>query len=177
MNNLDWKLVRYDKCKTCRVQRDFHVAEQSVIKDIINHVQALKIKFPSYAVIVTGHSLGAALATLTALDFVSSQITPVRLFTFGSPRIGNAAFANYSSSMILDRYRHTHHRDVVPHVPMRELFTHLSGEWYEDDAGHLHACTGHEDPHCSYQWSETAIDDHMRYLGLQMGCDGEVSSL
>lgn len=169
-NNLDWMSIRYDKCSDCQVHKGFYLAEQSVIKDVISHVQALKAKYPSYTVVVTGHSLGAALATLTAMDFLSSNISPLRLFNFGSPRVGNTAFADYASAKIGDRNRNTHHKDMVVHVPMHERFTHISGEWYEDDAG-LHACSGEEDPNCSYQWHITSIDDHMHYLGLYMGCD------
>lgn len=169
-NNLDWMSIPYDKCTNCQVHKGFYLAEQSVINTVISHVQALKAKYPSYTVVVTGHSLGAALATLTTMDFLSSNISPLRLFNFGSPRVGNTAFANYASAKIGDRNRNTHHKDMVVHVPMHERFTHISGEWYEDDAG-LHACSGLEDPNCSYQWHITSIDDHMHYLGLYMGCD------
>lgn len=62
---------------------------------------------------------------------------------------------------------------MVPHCPMHERFTHISGEWYEpDDTVKLNACTGFEDPTCSYQWSVTSIDDHLYYLGLTMGTGG-----
>eukprot|EP01034_Spumella_vulgaris_P021439 gene21439-27470_t len=139
---------------------------------MIAQTQALKAQFPSYTVVVTGHSLGAALSTLTALDFMDAGIGPIRLFNFGSPRVGNTAFANYASAKIEDRNRNTHYKDMVPHVPMHERFTHISGEWYEDSSG-LKECVGLEDTSCSYQWNLTNIDDHMNYLGLYMGCSSQ----
>jgi pimeloyl-ACP methyl ester carboxylesterase len=44
------------------------------------------------ALLITGHSLGAALATLAAADHADRQPEP-KLITFGSPRVGDATFA------------------------------------------------------------------------------------
>ena len=169
-NNLDAILTTYPKCSGCEVHKGFYAAQQSVISTITNEVQTLRAKYPSYTVVVAGHSLGAAMATLTTLDFMDSGIAPIRMFHFGSPRVGNTAFAEFASNRIVDRNRNTHYKDMVPHCPMHERFTHISGEWYEDPQG-LHACNGYEDPNCSYQWHVTSIDDHMHYLGLYVGCD------
>ena len=46
----------------------------------------------------------------------------------------------------------------------------MLGEWYEDELGDVSACSGYEDPLCSSQWYYTSIADHMRYLGLPIGC-------
>lgn len=170
LNNLDALLTSYPKCDKCQVHKGFYNAQKSVSDYVVSAVQALKQKFPSYTVVVTGHSLGAAMATLTTVDLLDSGIAPVRMFHFGSPRVGNTAFANWFSDKISDRNRNTHYKDMVPHVPMHERFTHHSGEWYEDPSG-LHQCNGLEDSNCSYQWHITNIDDHMNYLGLYVGCD------
>jgi hypothetical protein len=103
---------------------------------------------------------------------MDAGISPLRLFNFGSPRVGNTAFANYASAKIEDHNRNTHYKDMVPHVPMHERFTHISGEWYEDSTG-LKECSGLEDATCAYQWNLTNIDDHMNYLGLYMGCSSQ----
>lgn len=74
-------------------------------------------------VIVTGHSLGGAVATIIAAHLQDRHF-PVHLVTFGSPRPGGAKFR--------DRLRVPHHRfvhgmDVVPHMPLAAFgFRHVS---------------------------------------------------
>lgn len=173
IDNLDVILTTYPLCSGCEVHKGFYSAEQASISGIISTVRNLKNTFPTYSVIVTGHSLGAALATLTAMDLMQAGISNVRLFHYGSPRVGNTAFATYASSKMTDRSRVTHRKDMVVHSPMHERFTHISNEYYQPgDAVQLNSCSGYEDPACSYQWSLTNIDDHLLYLGVVMGTGG-----
>lgn len=83
----------------------------------------------------TGHSLGSAMTTLAAVDFQAQQqrrqlqaaggggaaarALVSNLFTFGSPRVGNEAFAAWASGL-LDMglsSRVTREGDVVPRIP------------------------------------------------------------
>ena len=55
--------------------------------------------FAGYSVLVTGHSLGGALATLSAFEVASTFLDrQVLLTTFGSPRVVNAEFARVLAS-------------------------------------------------------------------------------
>jgi triacylglycerol lipase len=65
---------------------------------------------PDGKVLVTGHSLGAALATLTA-----SLASQVRLVTFGSPRVGDSVFTSLIGSDRHDRF--VDYLDVVTRIP------------------------------------------------------------
>ena len=170
LSNLDAVLTDYPNCSACKVHKGFYAAEQEVFPEIKSEVDKLIQKYPDYQVLVTGHSLGAALATLTALDLSLSGIKNIRMFNYGSPRVGNTAYADFYATIVKDRNRVTHHKDIVPHSPMHERFTHISGEHYEpDNTITLLDCSGNEDPLCSYQWSLTSINDHLYYLGLNMG--------
>ena len=81
----------------------------------------------------TGHSLGAALATLAA-----SLIAPDALHTFGSPRVGDAAFARTLSGV--ECRRHTGCSDLVCRVPPPWLgFVHVGDDAYFDRNGTMHA--------------------------------------
>lgn len=67
---------------------------------------------------VTGHSLGGALATLCALDVaVNTAFDSPRVYTYGSPRVGDPAFAKTFSSTIGCSHRIANQYDVVPHLP------------------------------------------------------------
>lgn len=62
----------------------------------------------------TGHSLGAALATLAA-DLHGGQET---LYTFGSPRVGDAEFSTGHAKRVPATWRLVHNRDLVTRVPL-----------------------------------------------------------
>jgi triacylglycerol lipase len=73
-------------------------------------------------VFYTGHSLGAALATVAA-----SRHAPRAVYTFGSPRVGNQAFV--ASLRDVPIYRVVDDQDVVATVPSEALgFSHVGKE-------------------------------------------------
>ncbi|KAF6248849.1 Alpha/Beta hydrolase protein [Scenedesmus sp. NREL 46B-D3] len=78
-------------------------------------------------VVVTGHSLGAALATLGAfwLKSIMPSVT-VECWAFASPRVGNREFAEAFASTVDSCYRVTHKNDVVPAVPASPFWVHVS---------------------------------------------------
>ena len=110
------------------------------------------------------------MATLTANDFKASGLEAIRMFNFGSPRIGNDEFAEWTSDYIADHNRVTHHRDIVVHLPNHRRFAHITHEWYEDENHEIHACEGAADPNCANQFFFTNVRDHMEYLTLHVGC-------
>jgi hypothetical protein len=89
--------------------------------------------------ILTGHSLGAALATLAA-----SVWNPAQLVTFGSPRVGNADFASTVTGCSVSRFVNC--CDVVTHLaPESEWYTHAGERRYIDREGSLAGCTSDGD--------------------------------
>uniref|UniRef100_A0A1I7Y4M5 Lipase_3 domain-containing protein n=1 Tax=Steinernema glaseri TaxID=37863 RepID=A0A1I7Y4M5_9BILA len=71
--------------------------------------------FPNYNIWVTGHSLGGALASLTALKLVTGE--GIQLVTFGEPRIGDYHFAYTLRSFLPNMFRVVHGSDPIPHGP------------------------------------------------------------
>ena len=81
----------------------------------------------------TGHSLGAALATLSA-----ALHRPAALYTFGSPRVGDAAFAASMAGVSHERYVDC--SDIVCRIPLaRWSYEHVGVLKYFDQAGLLRA--------------------------------------
>ena len=70
---------------------------------------------------ITGHSLGAAIATLA---FQQLQDDHTALYTFGCPRVGNQVFCDSVSALGQKHpcYRAVDLEDVVTHVPFDGLF-------------------------------------------------------
>jgi triacylglycerol lipase len=69
-------------------------------------------------VICTGHSLGGALATLSAVD-VKYNVPgkEVNCYTFGSPKVGNADFVKFYNGRVPQTFRFVNGVDLVPSLP------------------------------------------------------------
>uniref|UniRef100_A0A914C6X8 Fungal lipase-like domain-containing protein n=1 Tax=Acrobeloides nanus TaxID=290746 RepID=A0A914C6X8_9BILA len=88
----------------------------SVIKDIVTNPG-----YSGYRIIITGHSLGGALASLTAyqIRYNVSNTSPdqIHLVTFGEPRTGDYIYANNLRNYINYIFRVVHGSDPIPHLP------------------------------------------------------------
>ena len=84
--------------------------------NITDAVASMLTVHPDAPIYVLGHSMGAAVATLCALDLLFTfqlDSSRVRLYTYGSPRVGNEAFAAY----------------VKTKLPVRGFACWLQWEW------------------------------------------------
>ncbi len=108
----DERIVATEWDGNSHVHIGFKVALEAVWKDIAARLSGL-----SFPVFFTGHSLGAALATLAAsrclLD--ANMRPPEALYTFGSPRVGDAAFG--ATLRGLFHCRVVDDQDLVTNVP------------------------------------------------------------
>lgn len=70
------------------------------------------------ALIITGHSLGGALAVLCAVDVSSnSKFNNPMVYTYGAPRVGDPVFAKKFAGTVNYSYRFNNRFDVVTHLP------------------------------------------------------------
>jgi hypothetical protein len=90
------------------------------LSDIIT---ALASRDPTKPLLLTGHSLGGALAALSGACFtvLGSPVPAVSsIYTFGQPRIGLHDFCNTYSRIVSDKLvRFVNKKDLVPRVPFR----------------------------------------------------------
>ena len=90
------------------------------------------LKETSSKLYITGHSLGAAMATIAASRL---QSRVVALITFGSPRVGNQEFVD---NVIIDHFRVQNNCDAVTTVPFHWLgFRHHGCNIYLDYSGKI----------------------------------------
>ena len=67
-----------------KVHLGFLDAYNAVALDVLRIVQDQLVAHPSYRIIITGHSLGGAVAALGAISIKSALPgVPLKLFTFG----------------------------------------------------------------------------------------------
>jgi pimeloyl-ACP methyl ester carboxylesterase len=176
LNNLDFlKEEAYGAagCTDCRVHRGFLGAFRSLQPGIEASVDALLLRYPHAKVAITGHSLGAAMAThaAIALGLVKGlDLDPV-VYTFGQPRVGDPKFAAWFAARFGSWFRVVHWNDPVPHVPPADFgFQHVGREvWYDSPSDARIICadgTHGEDRDCSDSVAVAlAVDDHFTYLG------------
>ena len=90
----------------------------------------------------TGHSLGGAMATISAGRCLLSHIRsePAGLYTYGSPRVGDKQYVNYTN---IPHYRWVNNNDIVARVPPFWLgYRHSGQEMYLDRNGNLRDIKG-----------------------------------
>ena len=86
---------------------------------ITEHVKALIEENPEYSLYITGHSLGAALATLYGYELSKLLNHNIVVVSFASPRVGNKGFKlDFNSQENLSHYRITNNRDIITASPM-----------------------------------------------------------
>jgi len=115
---------------------------------ILAEVQNLLTIHNTNKVTIVGHSLGGALAELDAL-FLTLNLpsnVAIKAVTFGTPRVGNTAFAQLIDQKVPDFRRINNKRDVVPILPGRGLnYAHPHGEVHILGPGSAVACSGDDD--------------------------------
>jgi len=111
------------------VHRGFMGALDEVWDDLEDHVANLQKN--NRKIWMTGHSLGAALATLAADRYGNVQ----GLYTYGSPRVGDR---NFKEDFNVNAYRFVNNSDIVTKVPPANMYLHVGELKYIDSDGTIH---------------------------------------
>jgi hypothetical protein len=99
----------------CLTHSGFTDIYSSARSEIISALASLP---PGKTLYITGHSLGAALATLCAVDVAANTaFTSPILYTYGSPRVGDPAFKKAFTSYVRSSYRIANTFDAVTFAP------------------------------------------------------------
>jgi hypothetical protein len=148
---------------------------------------------PSFNILFCGHSLGASIATIAAVDFRinlmdrsnAGNSSKILLSTIGEPRTGNADFSRLITSLnfgVLERA--VNKADPVPHLPLNSpgSFHHRSAEiWTNPNDGKTYVCNNNDNGESS-DCADTLplrtlkIDDHFNYFDFAVETKGCLSS-
>lgn len=133
---VDWKHAAHLQRTLC-VHDGFAAALDAVWDQLRPHLRG--------DILLTGHSLGGALATLVAARICAGQPGEnwgfvKALFTFGSPRVGDLNFSQWLGETLGPRcVRFVNDMDVVPRVPPRAAgYSHVGETMFFDIYGTLH---------------------------------------
>lgn len=126
-------MVFKTKCQTipgAKIHRGFAQQYASLAPAITKQVQS----FAEFAedemrsVLFIGHSLGGALATIgAALTKKEFPHLYVECVSFGCPRVGNKAFAEFFNANVDRHQRYVNGNDIITRVP-RINYTHVGNE-------------------------------------------------
>uniref|UniRef100_A0A7E4VZZ2 Lipase_3 domain-containing protein n=1 Tax=Panagrellus redivivus TaxID=6233 RepID=A0A7E4VZZ2_PANRE len=126
---------------------------------------------PGFSLWVSGHSLGAGLASLAAGHIAYKGYVPpsqITLITFGQPRTGNYVFAKTIDKVIPNTWRVTHRKDLVPVIV--PLYAHHNREvWYNNSMAPgqpFVICGTDDDQECVMSGSGHNWDDHSNYFNV-----------
>lgn len=176
------------RCRNCTVHAGFMTSWRNTRATVLRHVAAARDQFPGYQLVLVGHSLGGAVATLAGLEMQLRGWNP-QVTTFGEPKVGNGPFVRFLDTAFgfLDadwetddrqwRFRRvTHVHDPVPLLPLTEWGYEMhSGEMFISKAklspstSDLSLCKGRNDSGCisgSQAEQEFALRE-MRFLLME----------
>ncbi|MEM7793442.1 MAG: lipase family protein [Cyanobacteria bacterium P01_C01_bin.118] len=132
-----------------RVHTGFFLAWASVERRVLAQIRSwqkeLKPGEQLPPLVVTGHSLGGALATMAAASLQDNNISVAGLYTYGQPRVGDRSFTRQLNTNLANKvFRFINNNDIVPHVPPpfslrspTRLYAHLGAVKYFNSKGAL----------------------------------------
>lgn len=98
-----------------KTHRGFTCIYQSTRDELITELMKLSV---SKRLLITGYSLGGALAVLSAYDIsMNTEFENPLVYTFGSPRVADPEFAYRFNQRIKHSFRIYNVHDVIPTLP------------------------------------------------------------
>ncbi|KAL4439111.1 hypothetical protein ABPG74_008886 [Tetrahymena malaccensis] len=187
LSNINFVPVKYldNDCKDCKIHQGFKNILDSILFEMNQCVINLKKQYNSTSILITGHSLGGAMATLFSVQLkklLMNKFQQFDLITFGSPRVGNLEFVNYANQLLgKNSFRVVNYSDIVPHLPYNTLgFQHIGTEYWFDDQQNPYSyfiCSSTEKGESSMCANSKLINfsvkDHLHYFGIYSGCAAE----
>jgi triacylglycerol lipase len=110
--DIDYSQVSFKDDKML-VHRGFYKIYKNIRDELLKYLNINKSKIKK--IFITGHSLGAAISTILAVDMYLAKYEHY-VYCFGSPRVGNPDFCNFVNKNC-NIYNIVNQADVVTNVP------------------------------------------------------------
>lgn len=126
-------------------------------QQVIKHMDNMQCKL-----LICGHSLGGALASLCAVDMQTFFLTThdITCVTWGSPRVGGRAWARLFNNMVPDSLRYVYRNDIVCRVPTVWMnFCHVGNKIHLAPGGNwLKRIVGDKNDHYPQQYFKAMME-------------------
>ncbi|CAD5233376.1 unnamed protein product [Bursaphelenchus xylophilus] len=149
---------------------------KTALKNDLLKLELLRLN--SYRIWITGHSLGGAIAALTATQLALSYplLKPrISLYTFGQPRVGNREYAALHNLEVEESYRVVHNQDLVPNIPfpLMNYYHHDNEIYYKNDMSVKKAyavCSAEDQSKLCQGGNQPSMEikDHLNYFGIDV---------
>ncbi len=131
-----------EKLDLSKIHRGFRNSYLTLQKNVEYMIKKYNLKTKEGGWYITGHSLGAAIATLVAYNQHKNFNSQPHVYTFGQPRIGNQAFSRKVNDLYLyGAYRITNTSDIISSIPppiwFNNTYDHVFQEYqFSDNTDH-----------------------------------------
>lgn len=166
-----------------KVHLGFHKRFAEIYEPTLKMLKKARSILPNADIIVSGHSMGGAVATLMSSELKRNQpvsLHPTWVFTYGSPRVGNKVFASYVNAQFgSNLVRVMNEMDMVTDLPPTLLGYRHTGKLVLCKTG-TDTCESHspleENPGGVLMALKRAVETaknvnkcHLTYLGRPLG--------
>lgn len=172
-------------CLNCKIHKGFFETFDNTLLKIDEYLIQLTNNYPQYRMLIMGHSLGGAIATLISYHVYDKlKFTNFKCITMGQPTLGNEWLSFYLKELLntdasdLSRrffYRITNKGDAVPNLPISssngDIYEQLSGEIFISnlDLNSLNpndvvVCRGNDDFNCIKNLYGSSFNSHLIYF-------------
>ncbi|MED4016055.1 MULTISPECIES: lipase family protein [Sutcliffiella] len=134
--NLDWISdleVSQEHFPYCSPSPLVHSGFLSIYNSVRDEIfPTLETLSKKKTLLITGHSLGGALATLLALECnIEKLFSSIIMYNYGSPRVGDEGFVEEYKKQGPPSIRFVNLLDLVPFVPTSRVYSPISKQhWY-----------------------------------------------
>lgn len=172
---VDFDIIKepYFLNKSVSIHRGFQQAYLGLRDYILPTVEQLSTQNPTFEIIYTGHSLGGALASIGANDFVVNGVSlgkKISVITFGCPKIGDAGWARNFDALPFVALRVKNFGDPIPRVPPKLVGFEDTGVSVQIKDGKEIVCDLPGTEPCLSDRKALSFNNHRFYLNISTTC-------